>query len=252
MAKAKLDVSGLLMPKATAVWLVENTALTFEQIAEFTGLHHIEVQALADEDVGRGIVGRNPLEHNELDQAELDKAQTDPLYVMKKAKKNDLPAVKLRAKGPKYTPVSKRGDKPDAIAYLLKHHPEISDAQISKLVGTTKPTINSVRDRTHANASNIKPRHPVDLSLCSYAELEAASKKGLKAQGKNEEEIQAHKQKILANQEQEDLPAAPEEDNAMAGFDFSNFMNLGNSDSSDNDDSDTESNEDDEKDPLLG
>src|SRR5690606_19109898 len=129
----------------TAVWLVENTALTFEQIANFTGLHPIEVQALADEEVGRGIVGRNPVENHEVVQEELDKANADNSYMMKRAK-NDLPSVKLRAKGPKYTPVSKRSDKPDAIAYILKHNSEISDAQICKLVGTTKPTIQAVRD----------------------------------------------------------------------------------------------------------
>ncbi len=225
MAKTKLDATGLIMPKATAVWLVENTAQTFEQIAEFTGMHHVEVQALADEDVGRGIVGRNPVEHGEITQEELDKANADQNYIMKLAKRRDLPAVKIRAKGPKYTPVSKRGDKPDAIAYLLKHHPEISDAQISKLVGTTKPTINSVRDRTHPNSSSLKPRHPVDLGLCTYAELEASSKKGLKAQGKTDEEIQAQKAKVLGNQEEKELaPQQPAEEDPMAGFDFSNFM----------------------------
>src|SRR5688500_2004398 len=118
MAKTKMDVSGLLMPKATAVWLIENKDLTIEQIADFSGLHPIEVQALADEDVGRGIDGRNPVEHGEAEQSELEKAEKNPEYLMKHAKRSDLPAVKTRAKGPKYTPVSKRGDKPDAIAYL--------------------------------------------------------------------------------------------------------------------------------------
>ena len=168
---AKLEPQGLLMPKASAVWLVENTALTFEQIAGFTGLHYIEVQALADEDVGRGIVGRNPVEHGEVTQEELDKANADQNYIMKRSK-SDLPKVKLRAKGPKYTPVSKRGDKPDAIAYLLKQNPELSEAQIARLIGTTKPTIQSVRDRTHPNSPNLRPRSPVDLGLCTYTELE--------------------------------------------------------------------------------
>lgn len=224
MAKTKLDVSGLLMPKATAVWLIENTALTFEQIADFTGLHPIEVQALADEDVGRGIVGRSPVEHGEVDESELQKAEKNSSYMMKYAKRSDLPAVKMRAKGPKYTPVSKRGDKPDAIAYLLKHHPEITDAQLCKLIGTTKPTILSVRDRTHPNSPNLKPRHPVDLGLCTYAELEAASRKGLRAQGKNDEEIQAHKDKFLANQENGGGSSQKSEPEP-AGFDFSNFLN---------------------------
>ena len=244
MAKTKLDATGLLMPKATAVWLVENTALTFEQIAGFTGLHHIEVQALADEDVGRGIVGRNPVDHGELTQDELEKAEKDNDYIMKLAKRKDLPAVKVRAKGPKYTPVSKRGDKPDAISYLLKHHPEVSDAQISKLVGTTKPTINSVRERTHPNMSAIKPRHPVDLGLCTYAELEAASKKGLKAQGKTDEEIQAQKQKVLGNQEAIPSEPAPAKDNDAGSFDFSNFMatELGSGNNDAKDDSDDKEN----------
>lgn len=219
MAKAKLEATGLLMPKATAVWLIENTALTFEQIGGFTALHPIEIQALADEDVGLGIVGRNPVEHGEVTQDELDKAIKDDSYIMRLSK-SDLPAVKTRAKGPRYTPVSKRGDKPDAIAYLLKHHPEISDAQICKLVGTTKPTIAGIRTKSHPNMANLKPRHPVDLGLCTYAELEAASKKGLKAQGKDEAEIEAHKTRILANQEEE---KQVEPDDPL-GFDFSNFL----------------------------
>lgn len=230
MAK-KLEIAGLLMPKATAVWLVENTAITFEQIGEFTGLHAIEVQALADEEVGRGIVGRNPVEHGETTQEELDKAETDGDHVITMTKRADLPSVKMRSKGPKYTPVSKRGDKPDAIAYLIKHHSEISDAQITKLVGTTKPTINSIRERTHQNISNIKPKHPVDLGLCTYAELEAASQKGLKASGKNQEQIDVEKAKVLQNQEaiSNYTPSTQEKETAddSSTFDFSNFMSTG-------------------------
>lgn len=214
----------LLMPKATAVWFIDNTALTFEQIAAFTGLHAIEVQALADEEVGLGIVGRDPVQNGELEQSELDKANADNSYIMKHKKRNkDMPTVKQRAKGPKYTPVSKRGDKPDAIAWILKHHPEISDAQIVRLVGTTKPTINAVRDRTHTNSANIRPRHPAELGLCTYAELEKASDKGLRAQGKDPAEVKAAK---LAQQEQE-AEARAEEDaknDKYGGFDFSNFM----------------------------
>jgi hypothetical protein len=211
-------VSGLLMPKATAVWLVENTALTFSQIGDFTGLHEIEVQALADEEVGRGIVGRDPVENNEISREELDKAIADPSYRMNLAK-TDLPTIKLRAKGPRYTPVSKRADKPDAIAYILKHHTEISDAQICKLVGTTKPTIDAVRTRSHPNTPNLRPRHPVDLGMCTYAEMEAAIHKGLRAAGKNPEEIQAQRNKAFENMERadEDQPKAQ-------AFDFSNFL----------------------------
>lgn len=222
MATKQPEANGLLMPKATAVWLVENTALSFEQIGDFTGLHAIEVQALADEEVGRGIVGRNPVEHGEVTQEELDKAAKDTGYRMKMSR-SDLPSVKLRAKGPKYTPVSKRGDKPDAIAYLLKHHPEITDAQICRLIGTTKPTIASVRDRSHPGAQSIKPRHPVDLGLCTYGELEAASRKGLKAQGKNDEEIKAIQNKALENLETEkEKPHASKD--RTEGFDFTNFL----------------------------
>lgn len=228
MCAAKLESQGLLMPKATAVWLIDNTALSFEQIAGFSGLHTIEVQALADGDVGRGIVGRNPVEHGEVSQEELDKANKDDSYIMKMSKSN-LPKPKIRSKGPKYTPVSKRGDKPDAIAYLIKHHPEISDAQISKLVGTTKPTINAIRDRTHTSMQTIKPRHPVDLGLCTYAELEASIDKGLRAQGKDPEEIRKQKEKMLEPQEQEDKSGS--DDKSSGGFDFSNFIsNVGSSD----------------------
>jgi hypothetical protein len=217
-------ISGLLMPKATAVWLVENTALTFSQIGDFTGLHEIEVQALADEEVGRGIVGRDPVENNEITRAELDKAIADSSYKMKLAK-NDLPTIKIRAKGPRYTPVSKRADKPDAIAYILKHHPEISDAQICRLVGTTKPTIDSVRTRSHPNTPNLRPRHPVDLGMCTYAEMEAAIHKGLRAAGKNPDEIQAQRSKAFENMEREDEPTtAAAKAGPTQAFDFSNFL----------------------------
>lgn len=224
-----MDAPKLLMPKATAVWFIDNTTLSFEQIADFTGLHAIEVQALADEDVGRGIVGRDPVKNNELDASELEKAQADPGYMMSVLRpRSDLPGVKVRAKGPRYTPVSKRGDKPDAIAWILKNHPEISDAQIGKLVGTTKPTIQSVRDRTHPTSSTIRPRHPAELGLCGYQELEKASEKGLRAQGKDPAVVKAEREaqqrgEYEARQEQENA-SAKSNDGLFAGFDFSNFV----------------------------
>ncbi|MEM8834089.1 MAG: DUF1013 domain-containing protein [Pseudomonadota bacterium] len=225
MAKPQ-DAPELLMPKATAIWLIDNTTLTFEQVGEFTGLHKIEVQALADEEVGLGIVGRDPIKHGETTQEELDKAIADESYIMKLSR-NDLPSVKTRSKGPKYTPVSKRSDKPDAIAWIVKNHPEISDAQIVKLVGTTKPTINAVRDRTHANSANIRPRHPVELGLCTYKELEASSNKGLKAQGKDPEEVKAQRlQKLEENQESDNQES---DSSSSGGFDFSNFLSSGTS-----------------------
>lgn len=222
MAKAE-EAPTLLMPKATAIWLIDNTTLTFGQVAEFTGLHKIEVQALADEDVGFGIVGRDPIKNGETTQEELDKAIADENHIMKMSR-TDLPSVKTRAKGPRYTPVSKRGDKPDAIAWILKNHPEISDAQIGKLVGTTKPTINAVRDRTHQNSANIRPRNPAELGLCSYKELEASSDKGLRAQGKDPEAIKAAKLKEL---EEENQPAEETPADVVGGFDFSNFLSSG-------------------------
>ena len=228
-------VDGLLMPKATAVWLVENTALTFDQIADFTELTSLEVQALADGDVGRGIQGRDPVRHGEVMPEELDKAAADPAYKMILAK-SSLPPVKVRSKGPKYTPVAKRGDKPDAVAYLLKNNTELSDAQICKLVGTTKPTIAAVRDRTHANAANIKPRHPVDLGLCTYAELEAASDKAYRAQGKDPEEMKRKKREA---EEAARMPIMEKEVNPedkFAGFDFTNFMGSASSKDDDADD----------------
>jgi hypothetical protein len=161
------------MPKATAVWLVENTSLSFEQIAAFTGMHELEVQAIADGEVAVGIVGVNPITSGQLTQEELDRAQADP-RVMMKMNKTDIPLPKARAKGARYTPVSKRQDRPDAISWLLKHHPELTDAQIARLIGTTKPTILSVKDRTHWNAVNIKPQNPVTLGLCTEADLEKA------------------------------------------------------------------------------
>lgn len=160
-----------LMPKATAVWLVENTALTFEQIAAFCGIHELEVQAIADGEVAVGINGLDPVANGQVSQEELDRCQADPsarLHLLE----TDAPKPRQRPSGARYTPVSKRQDRPDAIAWLLKHHPELTDSQICKLIGTTKPTINSIRDRSHWNFQNIRTRNPVTLGLCSEADLE--------------------------------------------------------------------------------
>lgn len=161
-----------LMPKATAVWLVENTTLTFEQIADFCGMHALEVQAIADGEVAVGIVGLDPVATGQIGPDEIQRCQRDPDARLVLMKTPDLPLPRARTKGARYMPVSKRQDRPDAIAWIIKHHPELSDAQICKLIGTTKPTINSVRDRSHWNNQNIKPRNPVTLGLCSEADLE--------------------------------------------------------------------------------
>ena len=146
-----------LMPKATAVWLVDNTTLTFEQIAEFCGLHPLEVQGIADDEVAIGIQGQDPIGSNELTRAEIERCEANIRAKLRRSK-SDLPQPKRRTKGPRYTPVAKRQDKPDAIAWLLRHHPELKDSQIVKLVGTTKNTIQAVRDRSHWNTPNIRPR----------------------------------------------------------------------------------------------
>ena len=162
-----------LMPKATAVWLVENTALTFEQVASFCGMHALEVQAIADGEVAAGIVGLDPIANSQVSREEIDRCEQNAQARLR-LQQTDLPSPQSRPKGARYTPVSKRQDRPDAISWLLKQHPELSDAQICKLVGTTKSTIAGVRDRTHWNTANIKPRNPVTLGLCSDADLEKA------------------------------------------------------------------------------
>jgi hypothetical protein len=175
-----------LMPKATAVWLVENTALTFQQIADFCGLHELEVQAIADEEIVSGMSGLDPVLNGQLTKEEIDRCQKDPQARLQ-IKTADIPLPVQRAKGARYTPIAKRQDKPDGIAWLLKFHPELTDAQISKLLGTTKSTITAVRDRTHWNSSNIRARDPVDLGLCTYTDMSIAVEKArarLKKEGK--------------------------------------------------------------------
>lgn len=174
-----------LMPHATAFWLVDNTSLTFEQIAEFCGLHILEVQAIADDTAATKLTGRDPVRANELTMAEIEKGQADPDY---RLKMNKVPEPIRRTKGPRYTPVSKRQDKPDGIAWIIRNHPEISDAQISKLIGTTRTTIAAIRDRSHWNIVNITPKDPVTLGLCSQRELDALVAKALKASGQQSEE----------------------------------------------------------------
>ena len=162
-----------LMPKATAVWLVENTSLTFDQIADFCGLHPLEVQAIADGEVATQMLGLDPVANGQTTAEELARCQADPEARLKLLE-TAIPPQYQRHKGPRYTPIAKRQDKPDAILYLLRNHPELSDAQICKLVGTTKPTINAARDRSHWNSPNLKARHPVGLELCTLEELDQA------------------------------------------------------------------------------
>ena len=163
-----------LMPKATAVWLVENTALSFEQIAGFCGMHPLEIQGIADGDVSGGIRGLDPIASGQLSQEEITRCEADAdakLEILGTAKQY----ISHKTKGSRYTPVARRQDKPDAIAWLIKHFPQMTDAQISKLVGTTKNTISAIRGKTHWNSANIKPRDPVLLGLCTQTHLDAAT-----------------------------------------------------------------------------
>lgn len=166
-----------LMPHATATWLVDHTGLSFQQIADFCGIHVLEVQAMADDLASSKYTGRDPVHAGELTLAEIEKGQADSEYALKMQR---APVAVNRTKGPRYTPVSKRQDKPDGIAWLIRNHPEISDAQIGKLIGTTRNTIAAIRERSHWNIQNIQPKDPVTLGLCSQRELDAIVAKAAK------------------------------------------------------------------------
>tara|TARA_R110000787_G_scaffold137458_11_gene250526 strand:+ start:951 stop:1538 length:588 start_codon:yes stop_codon:yes gene_type:complete len=161
------------MPKATAVWLVENTTLTFEQIAAFCGMHELEIQAIADNEVAIGMNGMDPVTNGQLTAEEIKRCEGDENAFLKMAR-SENPRPRSRPKGARYTPVSKRQDRPDAILWLLKYHPELTDAQISRLIGTTKNTINAIREKSHWNSQQLTPRDPVGLGLCMSADLEKA------------------------------------------------------------------------------
>lgn len=174
----------ILMPKATAVWLVDNTSLTFEQIAEFCGLHPLEVKGIADGEVARDIRGADPIANGQLNREELDAAEKNAKYHMKAQKSRHAELLKPIKKGPRYTPVSRRQDRPDAIAWFLRNHPEVADSQIARILGTTKATIDQVRNRTHWNSANIKPVDPVSLGICSQLDLDLAVQRAAKKAGR--------------------------------------------------------------------
>ena len=169
-----------LMPKATAVWLVENTSLAFEQIAEFCGLHNLEVKGIADGDVAQGIKGMDPISSGQLTREQIARAEVDKHFRLKVIdSKIEMPVVKTK-RGPRYTPVSRRQDRPNAVLWLLRSHPELKDSQIMRLVGTTKPTIAAIRERTHWNSANLTPQDPVTLGLCSQIDLDTEVQKSSK------------------------------------------------------------------------
>ena len=211
-------MSKLLHPKATAVWLVDNTTLTFKQIGDLTGFHELEVQGIADGDVAVGVKGFDPIANNQLEQGEIDRAQADPLYKMK-LKFNPAAHDEDKRRGPRYTPLSKRQDRPNAILWLVKFHPELADSQIAKLVGTTKPTIQAIRERTHWNIANIQPIDPVALGLCKQSELDAAvqkaaAKKAAEGGVMNDDE----RRKLVSTEQSLEMEAEPRIPSAIEGL----------------------------------
>ena len=213
-------MTDVLMPKATAVWLVDNTTLTFDQIASFCNLHALEVQGIADGEVAAGIKGLDPIATGQLTQDEIDRCTRDAMQRLRRSDAR-LRETQRRSKGPRYTPLSRRQDRPNAIAWLVRYHPELTDAQVSKLVGTTKQTISAVRDRTHWNISNITPQDPVTLGLSSQTDLDSAVQKAQdkldKQQAKADKELAAKRAANLLAAEEAGQPSAqPPEDPVKA------------------------------------
>ena len=207
-----------LMAKATAVGLCDNTTMTFLQIAEFCGLHELEVQGIADGDVATGVKGFDPISNKQLVQSEIDSAEADPKYRMKLLY-NPASAGEEKRRGPRYTPLSKRQDRPASIYWLVKFHPELSDAQVSKLVGTTKPTIQTIRERTHRNINNIDPIDPVALGLCKQVELDAAVQKASDKKAKEGGVMSDDERRKLVSTEQSlGMPAEPKMPSSLAGL----------------------------------
>ncbi|GGE51562.1 DUF1013 domain-containing protein [Actibacterium pelagium] len=207
-----------IMAKATAVWLVDNTTLTFKQVADFCELHELEVQGIADGDVAGGVKGFDPVANNQLTQEEIDKAEADPLYKLK-LKFNAAAVGEEKRRGPRYTPLSKRQDRPNSILWLVKFHPELTDGQIAKLVGTTKPTIQSIRERTHWNIANMQPIDPVALGLCKQSELDAAVQKAAaKKAAEGEAMSDDERRKLLSTEQSLEMDTEPKIPTAISGL----------------------------------
>ncbi len=245
-----------LMAKATAVWLVDNTTLTFKQVADFCGLHELEVQGIADGDVAAGVKGFDPIANNQLEPIEIERGEKDPTYALK-LKFNPASIGEEKRRGPRYTPLSKRQDRPAAILWLVKFHPELADSQIGKLVGTTKPTIQAIRDRTHWNISNIQPIDPVALGLCKQSELDAAVQKAAKKKAAEGEVMSDDERRKLVSTEQSlGMPADSKIPSNIAGLetfslsedeereepvpDADSFFNLPDADTGEDDEGDDE------------
>jgi hypothetical protein len=239
-----------LMAKATAVWLVDNTTLSFRQIAEFCGMHELEIQGIADGDVATGVKGFDPVGNNQLDAIEIDRGQADPLYKLH-IKFNAAAVGEEKRRGPRYTPLSKRQDRPAAILWLVKFHPELSDGAVGKLVGTTKPTIQAIRERSHWNINNITPIDPVALGLCKQSELDAivqvaARKKAADSTVMSDDDrrkLVSTEQSLAMATEARNAPQVavfveePEDKRTAADFsDAESFFNLPQGDDEDDDD----------------
>ena len=207
-----------LMAKATAVWLVDNTTISFKQIADFVGMHELEIQGIADGDVATGVKGFDPIANNQLTQDEIDAAQGNLMHKLK-LKFNPAASGEEKRRGPRYTPLSKRQDRPASILWLVKFHPELSDGQVSKLVGTTKPTIQAIRERTHWNISNIQPIDPVALGLCKQSELDqavqkAAAKRAAEGGVMSDDE----RRKLVSTEQSLEMDAEPKIPSAIEGL----------------------------------
>lgn len=234
-------MSKLLHPKATAVWLVDNTTISFKQIADFVGMHELEIQGIADGDVAAGVKGFDPIANNQLTQDDIDNAQNDPLFKLK-VKFNAAAQGEEKRRGPRYTPLSKRQDRPASILWLVKFHPELSDGQIGKLVGTTKPTIQAIRERTHWNIANIQPIDPVALGLCKQSELDAvvqkaAAKKAAEGAVMSDDE----RRKLVSTEQSLGMEAEPKIPTAIEGLETFSLGDDEDDDKSDEDFSDADS-----------
>ncbi|MBL6428096.1 MAG: DUF1013 domain-containing protein [Maritimibacter sp.] len=217
-----------IMAKATAVWLVDNTTISFKQIADFCGLHELEVQGIADGEVAQGVKGFDPISNNQLTQEEIDKAEENPLHKLK-LKFNAAAVGEEKRRGPRYTPLSKRQDRPNSILWLVKFHPELTDAQIAKLVGTTKPTIQSIRERTHWNIQQMEPIDPVALGLCKQSELDAAVQKAAKKKAAEGDAMSDDdRRKLLSTEQSLGMEAEPKMPTAIEGLET--FTLSGNDD----------------------
>ncbi|MAU51469.1 MAG: cytoplasmic protein [Roseovarius sp.] len=207
-----------IMAKATAVWLVDNTTISFRQIADFCGMHELEVQGIADGDVAAGVKGFDPIANNQLTEEEIARAEADPNHRLQ-LKFNPAAQGEEKRRGPRYTPLSKRQDRPNAILWLVKFHPELADSQIARLVGTTKPTITSIRERTHWNIANMQPIDPVALGLCKQSELDAAvqkaaAKKAAEGAALSDDE----RRKLLSTEQSLEAEAEPRIPTAIEGL----------------------------------